>query len=241
MLYRKNKTYINEFYKKSNVCRSTKLAVFDVVILQVLPVPTYSEFISMLHLVSKEKQKQIKQFHFFQDALCTLFGAVLVRSEIYRTLGSYDRKLIFSTNDFGKPFLANESKFHFNISHTENYVACVIADEPVGIDIENITSINLKIAKRCFTPEEVDYVTGTKFLYRFFEVWTKKESRLKMEGKGLSKPLSSFSVFDLAELDLFNYFKVLHTDDVICHVCSSKKEKPTIRIIDTATVIRCIR
>ena len=39
-------------------------------------------------------------------------------------------------NSQGKPYFLSHCEIFFNISHSSNYVACVIGDRPVGIDIE---------------------------------------------------------------------------------------------------------
>lgn len=212
--------------------------MFQVIILTMIPSLSENEFHSLLPLVSQEKQDRIKRFHFFQDAQNALLGDILARLEICRFTGLHNRALKFSVNEYGKPFLTSLPSIHYNISHTGHYVACAIADEPVGIDIECIKPIDLKIAERFFAPDETAYIVDKMSLYRFFEVWTKKESRIKWEGKGLSKPLPSFSVLDSVELGRIHYDKVFQTDDVICHVCSSIKGKPSVRMMDTIALMR---
>jgi len=72
----------------------------------------------------------------------------------------------------------------------------VLDDQPVGIDIEHIKQIEIKIAKRFFAPDELVYVVSADdslLAQRFYEIWTKKESRIKWEGRGLSKSLPGFS------------------------------------------------
>ena len=54
-------------------------------------------------------------------------------------------------NAYGKPFLINAVEIHYNISHSGSYAACVVADLPVGIDIEQIKSADITIAEHFFT------------------------------------------------------------------------------------------
>jgi len=211
--------------------------MFDVVILVADPALTQEGFDALLPLVSKERQERIKRFRFFKDAQNALLGDVLARTEICRATGLSNNELEFSTNEFGKPFLINDPCIHFNISHSGHYIACAIADVPVGIDVELIKPIDMKIAERFFAPDEKAYITGNQQAARFFKVWTMKESRIKWEGKGLSIPLPSFSVFDPGERGRISYYEVFHNDEAICHVCASKGEKPNIR--HTGTVLLC--
>jgi len=215
--------------------------MFEIVILTVAPELDQTEFDLLLPLVSKEKQERIKRYRFFQDSQNILLGDVLLRTEICRTTCLRNRNLQFSKNEYGKPFLVNNSHVHFNISHSGNYVACALSNEPVGIDIEIIRPIDTRIAERFFTIDEVAYIMKSQQTIRFFEIWTKKESRIKWEGKGLLKLLSSFSVLDPSELEIFDYYSLFQNNEVICHACSTTKESPIIRIMDTVTVMQIVK
>jgi 4'-phosphopantetheinyl transferase len=68
----------------------------------------------------------------------------------------------------GKPYFADESmnnrkKFppiHFSVSHSGDWWGCLMADEPVGFDLEVCREkVNYeKIARRFFTAEEHDWI-----------------------------------------------------------------------------------
>ena len=217
--------------------------MFEAVILRAAPDLTQSEFGALLSIVSPEKQARIKKCRFFRDAQNCLLGDVLARTEICRAANLANKELKFLENEYGKPFLADRAHIHFNISHTKNYVACALSDEPVGIDIEQIKPENPKIAERFFSPAERAYIAANNRandknskMVAFYEVWTKKESRIKWEGKGLYMPLSSFCVFesDPGGQKQAVYHKVYQNAEVICHVCSTKKAAPAVRITDIA-------
>ncbi|MDR2192686.1 MAG: 4'-phosphopantetheinyl transferase superfamily protein, partial [Endomicrobium sp.] len=118
------------------------------------------------------------------------------------------------------------------------FIACVVSDYPVGIDIELIKIPNLKIEERFFARDEIDYINNGKQTQRFYEVWTKKESYIKYESKGLTITLPSFSVFD--QSTKISFHRVFHNDESICHVCSSIQEEPSVRVIDTDTLFHMI-
>ena len=212
--------------------------MFEAVVLIVDPELTQTEFDALLPLITLEKQERIKRFHFFRDARNALLGDVLARTEICRATGLSNRQLDFAANEYGKPFLTNNPHIHYNISHAGHYIACAVTDEPVGIDIELIKPIDMKIAERFFTPDEAGYIYKAQQSHRFYEIWTKKESRIKWEGKGLSKPLPSFSVFDPIECKHLAYHEVFCNDEAICHVCSTQREKPSVRVIHTAELLQ---
>lgn len=130
--------------------------------------------------------------------------------------------------------MIGDLNIHFNISHTGGYVACAVADEPVGIDIELIKPIEHKIAEQFYTPDEAEYLMTGDIECRFHEVWTKKESRIKWEGKGLHKSLTSFSVVDSNEQEQVIYHHIFQNDESVYYVCSTKKVSPSVQIMDTA-------
>ena len=193
---------------------------------------TKNEFNLLLHFVSPSKQERIKQFYLEKDAHNCLLGDLLVRHEICTLTGLQNYQLEFSYNAHGKPFLVNYPDIYFNISHTGYYIACAINDEPIGIDVELIKKSDVKIANRFFTSDEVTYVMDENQDYRFFEIWTKKESRVKMEGVGLLKPLSSFSVLEPSEISNIYYQKIFCDNIAICHVCSSKHINYKVNIMN---------
>jgi len=209
-------------------------------VLDIKPKLEQSDFNTLLPLVAEDKQIRISKFHFYKDARNCLLGDVLTRTEICHATGLKNNQMCFLTNEYGKPYLAFEHNIHFNISHAGNYVVCAVSDEPVGIDIEVIKSFDMKIAERFFTTDEMAYIVNfeknTK-LNSFFEVWTKKESHIKWEGKGLHMPLSSFSVF-CNDGQLPNYHEVFKNDEVICHVCTNKNRSPEVKIINTDTFLQ---
>lgn len=76
----------------------------------------------------------------------------------------------------GKPYLTDRTDVHFNISHSRNYAVCAVSDRPVGIDIEFIREIDIRVIKRFLkncTPENA------------VSEWTKRESFGKMTGIGI--------------------------------------------------------
>ena len=213
--------------------------MLEVVILTVISELKQKEYDFLLPLVSSEKQERIKRFHFFRDARNCLLGDVLARCEICRTTGLSNRQLEFSTNEFGKPFLVNNPNIHFNISHAGHYIACAVSNEPIGIDIELIKPVDMAIAERFFTPDETAYIMTGMQEQRFYEIWTKKESHIKWEGKGLHKPLTSFSVLD----DQIHpcYQKVFDNNDAISYTCSFQQTSPCVRIIDSIPFLHSIK
>lgn len=97
-------------------------------------------------------------------------------------------------NDNGKPYF-KDSKYFFNSAHSGKYVILAISDKEVGIDIEHVKEYKQKVAERCFTKKENNYldITNDK-VDLFYRFWTLKESYAKCLGTGLSIPLNSFEL-----------------------------------------------
>jgi len=214
--------------------------MFEATVLSVESELTQFEFNYLFSLISSEKRKRIQKFHFKKDAQNCLLADILARIEICRATGISNKELKFSINEYGKPFLTTNPHVHFNISHAGHYIACAVSDAPVGIDIELIKPIEMKIAERFFTPDETAYIIQDESMRRFYEVWTKKESRIKWEGLGLHKPLTSFSVFDLREQEAIFYHEVFSNNEVISHLCSSKKQPPAVIILNTSILMNIL-
>ncbi|MCW6109095.1 4'-phosphopantetheinyl transferase family protein [Clostridium sporogenes] len=154
-------------------------------------------FDNLMNYISEEKKERISKFYRFEDAQRSLLGDILSRYAICKRTGLKNDRILFRKNEYGKPLLTESIGIHFNISHSGHWVVCAIDDNPVGIDVEEIKSINLKIAKRFFSNEEYESLKNMSEddrLKHFFVLWSLKESYLKAKGKGLNIPLNSFTI-----------------------------------------------
>lgn len=152
---------------------------------------------SLFTYLSMEKQRMLLLMKRKEEVQRKLLSELLLRATIVEQLQIKNQNIRFGFNEYGKPFLQNNTDFHFNISHSGEWVVCVIDNDYVGIDIEHIREIDLNIANRFFSQEEIDLLDRTPIqdrLHRFFDIWTLKESYLKAIGLGLSRMLYSFSI-----------------------------------------------
>lgn len=165
-----------------------------------------TEYANWFSFMNEEKQKKVNRFHFEDDKKRTVAGEMLARKAIAEWCSTSAEEITFSKNENGKPF-AEELDVEFNISHSGNIVVCAVDDKPIGIDVEQIRPVKLKIAKRIYTKDELHYLFGfdpsdedfsispdDEMLLRFFELWTAKEAKLKYTGTGITEDLKSLSV-----------------------------------------------
>lgn len=90
----------------------------------------------------------------------------------------------------GKPY-SDTVPWEFSVSHTGQLWICAVSERTVGIDIQEIRSIDHeKLADRFFTEAEKKYCR-TAGKEGFFNIWTRKESIVKYMGTTLGKGISS--------------------------------------------------
>lgn len=114
-----------------------------------------------------------------------------VRELLQRLHTRYEPAYVYGKN--GKPYF-RDYPFYFNISHSGDYVLCVISEEEVGADIQKIQPVDTaKLAGRFFAKEECRMLeqcgSDGKRQSLFFELWTKKEAFGKLTGQGVAAVL----------------------------------------------------
>ena len=119
--------------------------------------------------------------------------------------------LVFGYSEHRKPFLQSpgQDKLQFNLAHSDEIALYAIGlNQAIGVDIEKIQSTyDEAVAARFFSQDEnIALQSQPKETQHaaFYRVWARKEAIVKAEGKGLSIPLSSFSV------TLMNNIQTIH-------------------------------
>ncbi len=184
---------------------------------------TDAEYNKWYSLMSVDKQLRADRFRFVNDKKRIVAGDMLARKAIAEWCGVTPESIAFGKKEHGKPY-AKDLAVEFNISHSGDMVVCAVDDKPVGIDIEQIRPIDLTVAKRICTDEELlylfgyaptdqdfTYTTDTKILTRFFELWTAREAYGKCIGEGISL-ISDFPSNSTIAKRIFA--------DYVIHVCS---------------------
>ncbi|MBQ8893859.1 MAG: 4'-phosphopantetheinyl transferase superfamily protein [Clostridia bacterium] len=94
----------------------------------------------------------------------------------------------------GKPYA--ELPLHFSISHSGDWVAVAVDEQPIGIDIEVLRPIDLRITRKVCTEKDLLHLEKGDPQLRFFEIWTAKEAYFKRLGTGITD-LKGISYTDL--------------------------------------------
>ena len=160
----------------------------------------------LLRYVSDERRAAIDRVRFDDSKLLTLYSALLARYAICKLTGLDNDALEFSKSEHGKPFLTGHDNIDFNISHTKGMILCGVTDSGrVGVDVEHVRPLKYNIMKRCFHPDEIDFVESNNDDRHFFEIWTKKEAYTKYLGTGLA--------FDITKVNMLSKD---HDDKLYC-------------------------
>ena len=145
---------------------------------------------SALRAVSPQRREKALRYRQLRDQKLSLAVYLLLAEGLAKEYGIHDPPE-FAFGPHGKPRLANHPGIHFNLSHCREAALCVIADTPVGCDIESVPgTLDIDLCHRCFNPSEVALITASdRPPLAFARLWTRKESYLKLTGEGLTSAL----------------------------------------------------
>ncbi len=170
----------------------------------------YDSVINVLHPARREKVAKLKNK---KATYVSMTAGLLLQEVVEREFGLKPEDILIGRGENGKPYLKEYPEYKYNISHSGDMVMMAYSMQELGVDIEELRVKDMKVARRCFTPCEYLYVLNgssecdgavpagcevdalnIEVSRRFFEIWTLKEAYLKLTGKGISVPLSSFEV-----------------------------------------------
>ena len=163
----------------------------------------------LLRFVQQEKKERILRHRIKQNADNMLIADVLAKTTINKNFGIPFKEQFFAYLGHGKPYIPGFPDVHFNISHSGNYVACGVANNPIGIDIQKIGKYNPYLAKKVCNHRELTQIeTSSDKASEFTKIWTKKEAVLKMCGMGIAKGdiKNCLESFDVESQKLDNYW-----------------------------------
>ena len=156
-------------------------------------------------------------------------AGLLLAEAVKEELGLDPDEIEVETRENGKPYIKGHEDFHYNLSHSGEMAVIAYGDEPVGVDVEQVKykRHDADVAQRFFTEKEARYILdGGDYdeaaAERFFRVWTRKESYLKLLGFGLMKELKSFDVTDPTTAEGYGFAEYMDGEYIVT-VCASQK------------------
>ncbi|MDT4291641.1 4'-phosphopantetheinyl transferase superfamily protein [Methylomonas sp. MO1] len=149
-------------------------------------------------LLDKNEQNKALRFVRTRDALGYVASHGKLRLILAEYLGVPPGKIPFTTQAYGKPFVAcgNSYDIRFNLAHSGDYMAVGVGcANDIGIDIE-VWSDRVDyhgIMALCFSEEETRFwsdLPKERQKEFFYKLWTRKESFIKAVGLGLELDVS---------------------------------------------------
>jgi len=190
-----------------------------------LPETQFNKAVALLPIPMQER---LRNYRRWQDAHAYLYGRLLLKHGMLQ-LGYDDSLELMEKTKYGKPYFPFDS-FSFNISHSEDYVVCVISTDEkkqIGIDIEKIKPIILDYFNSVLSAQEkIDIKTYDQF----YKIWTRKEAVIKADGRGMQIPLNRVDASKLIvnlEEDIYYLSKVGINKSYEVHIASLTKIKKT--------------
>lgn len=151
----------------------------------------------LLPHVSPERRMISSRLKREDDVRRSLVGDMLARMFAMDVEGLRNDQISFEKGVFGKPRLQKMSEpWDYNISHSGKWVAGIVSrkGQRVGIDIQKMENMDPALARYSMSEEETKQyqaLNPEEQLHYFYDLWTRKESYLKMEGIGLTIPARS--------------------------------------------------
>ncbi|MBR4669093.1 MAG: 4'-phosphopantetheinyl transferase superfamily protein [Butyrivibrio sp.] len=199
-------------------------------------------FEEALKYVDEAHRDKIMRFHFDADKKRSLAGLLLSFYAISKDFGIDPEDITFDKNKYGKPFVKGHEDIFYNISHSGDLVVCATSKSPVGIDVQEHKSADLKVADRFFSKEEIAELAAVSDVDQkkklFYDMWSLKEAYIKCIGMGLSKPLNEFGVVfkdgryklleDGVKSDEYYFIKFDSAEDYSLCACSKDGSFPEV-------------
>lgn len=173
---------------------------------------------SLAEVLDPGEQARSAGLHFQADRRAFIAAHGLLRRLLAEITGHPAGTWRFAREQFGRPRIlspTDRAGLRFSLSHTRGRVGVAIApsaaEMEIGIDLEGLDRglDGLALAESFFAPTEVEHLRDIpdpgRRHERFIALWTLKEAVVKATGRGLSQPLSSFSIrFDPIRLHTRN-------------------------------------
>jgi 4'-phosphopantetheinyl transferase len=149
------------------------------------------------NFLTYDEKTRAGKFHFPELKNTYVLAHAFLNYQLSKKLKCTIEQLEFAFNAHQKPLITNSS-ISFNLSHSNNSWAVVIADNcEMGVDIEFINEKKnlFQITEYYFSHDEQIRVNCADNPVReFYKIWTRKEAYLKMKGIGINADLQKIDV-----------------------------------------------
>jgi 4'-phosphopantetheinyl transferase len=150
-------------------------------------------------VLNDEERSRAARFRFHRHRREYLAAHALARTALAHNHPLAPAEWRFATNAHGKPAAEPACGLHFNLSHAEDLVVCLVAHgTEAGVDVEPVARAAeiARLAPHVFSSAEqaqLATLSAAEQLDRALSLWVLKEAYIKARGLGLTLPLQGFS------------------------------------------------
>ena len=142
-----------------------------------------------LHRLPRFRQAQCAQYRQDSDKKACIISYLLLERGLQEKY-SITTPISFIYNENGKPYIREAPHIFFNLSHCKSGVVCAFADFEIGVDIQEIRSFDIDVARRVCSDDELHSLEKADNPASLFcRIWTEKESYAKMKGISVAATL----------------------------------------------------
>ncbi len=131
---------------------------------------TQAEYDRCLSLMDPTRRDAVLKIAHAPRRKAAVLGEWLAKTLLSEQSGLPIEEIRLCRTEKGKPY-AEGLPLHCSITHSGEWVAAAVADQPIGIDMEILRSVDPRVAARIGADPD-----------RFFEEWTAKEALFKIDG-----------------------------------------------------------
>lgn len=189
-------------------------------------------FLAAEALLPQGRRAHALRYRKADDRMLCAAAYLLLRHAVAEQTGerSFCEDLAYTAG--GKPYVAGRPGLHFSLSHSHGVAVCAAGSEPVGVDVELIAAYDGDLAAYCCNSDELKAIEQSADRGRAFtEIWTRKESAIKLSGAGAP---ASLKHIEAAE---GKWFSTTELDGYVCTVCTDRATEVSLRRISAAELI----
>jgi 4'-phosphopantetheinyl transferase len=164
-----------------------------------------------LPLLSPQRREQCLKFR-YELGRQTCAAAYLLLCQGLREGYGITEAPVFDYGEHGKPVIVGHPDIHFNLSHCREAAVCVVADHPVGIDVESFREYRESLVNYVMNDDEQLLIRqSTNPVVEFTRLWTMKEAVLKLSGEGLRNDMKGVLTDFAGHLETIETDKYIYT------------------------------
>jgi len=205
---------------------SAPLPVLQLYMADIRPLAQREE--QAISLLPARRREMAQAISLSEDRLLSAAAGLLLRAVLGITSDD-----ALCTGTWGKPFLPGGPCF--SLSHGGHYAVLAVFPFEVGVDIEPLRQPPRVLPVRFLTSQERNWYESEPSGERFYHLWTRLESALKTDGRGLS--MAENRSFSVLESGAPWYLETFTHDGHIISCAASRPFTVDLTVLDPDTLL----